>query len=293
MAFAFTAKDKSAEKALRRIARERLGASLALLSAPSSPPTSGEPVHELRKNIKKTRALLRLVRPHLDDFAAENAALRDAARILGPLREQAVLIATFDRVTAGTGIAPNRLAALATALRHDRGPTPDAASLLRDHAERIAGVRARAGKWRLDADGFDALQPGIARGWDAARKAMRRVIDNPDAEALHLWRKRIKDHWYHTRLLERIWPQMLAPHAAAADDLGERLGDARDSTILAETLAALAPGPADLAAEVRTLAEADAAARLARARSEGARFLAEPAESLARRWRGWWQVWRA
>lgn len=291
MAFAFTDQDKSVGKALRRIARERLGCSLALLSRPQAPASStGATVHELRKNIKKTRALLRLVRPHFDDFAVENAALRDAARILGPLREQAVLIATFDRLTAGTGIAPDRLAALAAALRHDQGPPPDAASLLHNHADRITEVRTRAGKWPLDAEGFDALQPGIIRSWEAAQKAMRRALRHPDAETLHLWRKRVKDHWYHARLLERIWPQMMAPHIAAADDLGEWLGDARDSTILAEALAALSQDPDGTAAEVRALAEADAASRLIRARTESARLFAEPGESLARRWREWWQV---
>lgn len=293
MAFAFTDKDKSAEVALRRIARERLGASLELLSAPPSQAASATTVHELRKNIKKTRALLRLMRPHFADFAAENAALRDAARILGPLREQAVLVATLDRLIAGSGMAPDRLAALAAALRHDQGPPPDAGLLLRDHADRIAGVRTRAAKWQLDADGFDALQPGLARSWDAARKAMRRARDHPDAEALHLWRKRVKDHWYHARLLEPIWPRMMTPHAAAADELGEWLGDARDSTILADALAALPHDPANLAAEVRALAEADAASRLDRTRTEGARLLAEPGDSLARRWKGWWRVWRA
>lgn len=291
MAFAFTKDDKCAGKALRRIARERLGASVALMSAPCDLP--GGPVHDLRKNIKKTRALLRLVRPHFDDFAAENAALREAARILGPLREQAVQIATLERITAGAGIDPDQFAGLAAALRHDQGPPPDVARLLRDHRRQIGSICARARKWRLDARGFDAVQPGLGRTWEAARKAMRRTLINPDATAIHLWRKRVKDHWYHARLLAPIWPEMMAPHIAAANDLGEMLGDSRDSAILADMLGKAADDGTGIAAHVRSLAKTDAAVRLARARTESARLFSEPAECLVRRWQGWWQVWRA
>jgi len=295
MPFAFARDDKSVEQALRRIARERLGQSIDLVSAPVA--AAGGPVHELRKNIKKTRALLRLVRPRFDDFAAENAALRDAARMLGPLREQAVLIATLKRLAADAAIAPDECAALAAALEAGHPVAADAADVLKDHARRIAAIRKRARHWRLErtrpaSGGFAAIAPGLERGWRAAQKAMQQSLRRPDAEALHLWRKRVKDHWYHARLLAPIWPAMMAPHIVLAGDLGETLGNARDSALLAAALArpdlAKLPG----AAETGVRAEAEAARLADLARHDGMRLLAEPASGLSRRWQGWWEIWR-
>ncbi|PKP74180.1 MAG: hypothetical protein CVT84_09650 [Alphaproteobacteria bacterium HGW-Alphaproteobacteria-6] len=295
MAFAFARDDKSVEQALRRLARERLGQSLDLVSAPAA--AAGDPVHELRKNIKKTRALLRLLRPCFDDFAAENAALRDAARLLGPLREQAVLVATLKRLAADIAVAPADCTALAAALHAGHPVAADAAGILKDHARRIAAIRKRARHWRLDrtgpaAGGFAAIAPGLERSWSAAQKAMQRSLRRHDAEALHLWRKRVKDHWYHARLLAPIWPAMMAPHIALAGDLGEMLGDARDSALLAAALAR--PGLADLpgATEIGARADAEAARLADLARLDGKRLLAEPASGLSRRWQGWWEIWR-
>ena len=53
-------------------------------------------VHALRKSCKKLRGLIRLVRPAFDDYQAENAAFRDAARNLSSLRDGGVLIETYD-----------------------------------------------------------------------------------------------------------------------------------------------------------------------------------------------------
>ena len=78
MAYQFTLKDPSVKAALRRIAREQIDTSLALLDAGA--PLSPEALHELRKTIKKLRALLKLVGPVFPGYSAENRVLRDAAR---------------------------------------------------------------------------------------------------------------------------------------------------------------------------------------------------------------------
>ncbi|MCB2125762.1 MAG: CHAD domain-containing protein, partial [Rhodobacteraceae bacterium] len=99
--------------------------------------------------------------------------------------------------------------------------------------------------------------------------------------------KRVKDHWYHARILQPIWPEMMTHHMAAAETLGETLGDARDLAYLAEALAALPE-----AAEIRAAARDEEARLLADARALGRPFLSEPAGGLSCRWRGWWDIWR-
>ncbi|WP_347312578.1 CHAD domain-containing protein [Defluviimonas sp. SAOS-178_SWC] len=286
MGFTFSAKDKSTEKAVRRIARERLDASQALLADPKLPRDAL--VHELRKNIKKTRALLRLVRPHFKGYERENAALRDAARLISDLRDADVLATTFDDVASRIYMPPDALAALRDRIVRPRAGGTDADKELAGHAESIAAIARRAKDWKISGAGFDALEDGLERSWTAARKAMNAAENDPTGEALHLWRKRVKDHWYHARLLTRIWPEMMSHHIAAADILGETLGDARDLAYLIEAL----KDEAD-AADLRARAAEEEARLLADARTLGELFFSERASGLSRRWRGWWDIWRA
>ena len=285
MAYSITPKDRSATKALRRIARERLEDSVALVDADRMPRVAL--IHELRKNVKKTRALLRLVRPGFDAYARENAALRDAGRMLSDLRDADVLAQSFDNVATRVYMPPEALAALRDRVIAAPIAARDPDAVLKAHAEAIAEVAGRALKWEVAEAGFEAFEKGLERSWTAAQKAMRAAETEPSGEALHLWRKRVKDHWYHARILQPIWPEMMTHHMAAAETLGETLGDARDLAYLAEALAALPE-----AAEIRAAARDEEARLLADARALGRPFLSEPAGGLSCRWRGWWDIWR-
>ena len=290
MPFHFQRGDKSVEKAVRRIAAERLETSRLLFDDTTL--ARDTLVHELRKNVKKTRALLRLVRPHFKGFERENAALRDAARLISDLRDADVLGANLTRIAENTDIPADRIAALHARLAPAVTTAFTPEDLLNAHREAIAAVEGRIGKWKISGDGFEALRPGLERSWDAARSAMRKALSDPSGEALHHWRKRVKDHWYQTRLLAPIWPEMMTPHSATADTLGETLGDARDLAFLVEALTEGDLGnDADTAALARIAAE-DEAALMKEAHKTGTLFLAEPASGLSRRWRGWWDVWR-
>ena len=290
MPFHFQRGDKSAEKAVRRIAAERLETSRLLFDDTTL--ARDTLVHELRKNVKKTRALLRLVRPHFKGFERENAALRDAARLISDLRDADVLGANLTRIAEKTDSPADRIAALHARLAPAVTTAFTPEDRLNAHREAIAAVEGRIGKWKISGDGFEALRPGLERSWDAARSAMRKALSDPSGEALHHWRKRVKDHWYQTRLLAPIWPEMMTPHSATADTLGETLGDARDLAFLVEALTEGDLGnDADTAALARIAAE-DEAALMKEAHKTGTLFFPEPASGLSRRWRGWWDVWR-
>jgi hypothetical protein len=45
---------------------------------------------------------------------------------------------------------------------------------------------------------------GIVRGYRRARKELACVHATPDDGLFHTWRRRVKDHWYHVRLLEGL-----------------------------------------------------------------------------------------
>ena len=92
---------------VRRIARGRIDHAIDELSG-NSENSRAKAVHEARKDMKKLRGLLRLVRGELggETFARENACFRDAARELAGARDRDVMLETLANLTylpAGDG----------------------------------------------------------------------------------------------------------------------------------------------------------------------------------------------
>jgi CHAD domain-containing protein len=286
MTYAILPEDPSVEAAVRRIVREEAEGALRAVGDPGE---LGPRVHAMRKSVKKLRGLLRLVRPVLPDAKAENAVLRDAGRHLSELRDAAVQLSTVRRLSEGMEpahraalIAPFEAAAAQQDARADDATLPA-------FAKAMSGFLDRSQAWTLKRDDWKAIEPGLTATWDAARAALR-AVRHDDAEALHEWRKRVKDHWYQARLLRPIWPPLMDPHVAAANELGEILGQVNDLAVLRERLEA-APLDPPVRHEARDRADLLHAELLARALPLGRRLLAEKSDALAARWRKWWALW--
>lgn len=288
MTYRFELQDASLTEALRRIARQEIRPVLDQLQADDLAPAT---VHDIRKRVKKLRALLRLLRHGMRDVqAAENVILRDAGQALSGQRDAAVRLATFDRLVAdGADTAVLALRAhLVAEAAMPVPPPPDLRRVFADLAQRAAG-------WELHGPDRRILAEGLADTRDRARAAMRAARESGSDEALHDWRKRAKDHWYQSRLLAAIWPEMMKPLGTEAGRLGEALGDHHDLAVLAEHLAAL---PDDVARpEVRqaitALARDAQQAIEATAFPLGARIFAGDPEDMADLWLKWWKIWRA
>ena len=79
-------KKEAAKKGIRRAAHGRAADAVGLLRDEEADPI--EAVHEARKDMKKLRATLKLVRPLIGDktYGRENARFRDAGRALSERR---------------------------------------------------------------------------------------------------------------------------------------------------------------------------------------------------------------
>src|SRR6202050_4143335 len=90
-----SAPDRSATCTVRRAALQHAENAIRAL-APARP--SGSHVHRARKEIKKSRAALRLLRAALPaaTYRREDAALRGAASTLNPARDARVLVRALD-----------------------------------------------------------------------------------------------------------------------------------------------------------------------------------------------------
>lgn len=244
-------------------------------------------VHDVRKRAKKLRGLLRLLQGSFPDHARENAALRDAGRLLALRRDAEVRLATFDRLFPGT---PKALAPLRRLLVQDRDAPPEP-SHQAQAAEILRAMQDRARGWTLTGKDHRILTQGLARTRRRAAQAMEDAARSPSFEMVHDWRKRAKDFWYQTRLLAPIWPEAMEPLTRSAADLTEALGLHHDIAVLQARL------PPDLLsgkAEALFTRRARAAQRDIEARvfPEGARLFAGDPRAMAKLWCRWWLLWR-
>jgi CHAD domain-containing protein len=298
MAYGFKL-DETLAEAVARTAREQLrDARGALTGELASDPAAA--VHRARKAIKKERALLRLVRGGIAPKRRrrENEALRTAAGRLSGSRDAEVMLATLnDLAERYTGQVPraafdavrDRLEARRRAVHAAADDTAAAAQA----AAALAAVQERMAGWVLHPDTWRALAPGIDRTYRHGIAAMRRAQAHPDAEHLHAWRKRAKDHWYQLRLLAPACGAAVRGAAAEASLLCDLLGADHDLAVLRQTLRAISHDvAADLDAIVGLLdhrrAQLQAQAWLA-----GARVYAETPQAFRRRMRRYWDAGRA
>ena len=199
-----------------------------------------EAVHEARKDLKKARSLLRLARPGLPDdvYRRENGALRATGRSLSGARDADVLVKTVaDLGERYAGQLPEAQfaalgAGLAAAAAEARAKEGDDAAA--DAVATLDAVAARVGDWPLERCDHDTLVHGATRAYRRGRTALAAVEKTPSVERLHDLRKRVKDLWYHGRLLEEAWPRVVKAQSKAAHDLADLLGDDHDLAVLAE-----------------------------------------------------------
>jgi CHAD domain-containing protein len=168
----------------------------------------------------------------------------------------------------------------------------DIPQILQTFGRAMRTGRKRARRWTVSADEFDALEPGVRKSYKAALHGMSAAAKEPTAETVHEWRKRVKDHWYHARLLCPIWQKPMKVHAELADQLGDVLGKHHDLEVFSQRLADQTLGHANALEVLMGLARRRQQALVEDAFSIGARLLAEPAGSLAKRWRSYWETWR-
>lgn len=242
MAYRFEA-DEGVREAIIRCAREQLDHAIGELSdGVGDDPIRA--VHSARKAIKKERSLLRLARGAMPPKQRrhENHELRQAARGLSGARDADVMIQTTAELAdrfAGQ-LPQSAFAEISDALTHRRdqsaGQATDSARQERA-IEQIGAVRRRVDDWQIRQSGWPALENGVLRSYRQGHKAFAVAQQEPSLENLHAWRKRVKDLWYHQRLLGQVCGPAIRGQAKDAHRLADLLGDDHDLGVLRGTLA--------------------------------------------------------
>lgn len=285
---------KRLDQGMRRVARGRIDHAVGALRDPDADPA--EAVHTARKDVKKLRSTLRLVRPVIGEklYAAENARFRDASLGLSDVRDAQVRSATVDAL--GKRFAgdqpPGGWGAVRAALTAPEAESPPGLDEARERAAvAIEAGRAEVDRWPLDAKGFKLIAPGVRRAHSRGRERYREALDDPTDERLHELRKRAKDLWYHLRLLAEAWPEALGATAAEAHRLADLLGDDHDLVVLTGYLdRGEAPLGADQLEHLRTLIAKRRGELQGDAFALAARLFAERPKRYAARLCAYWEA---
>jgi len=243
-------------------------------------------VHEYRKDMKRWRAMLRLLAPFLgpegDGLQRE---ARDLARELAPARDaQAALDALADLAKAEPGLPAGTTKALRS--RIEKIKASETTALDDGLRQKLGGALDAAGfaaeHWPLESMGFAELAAALAAGYRRARKAVPPDFSAASAEALHELRKRVIVHRYQMELVAPLWPRMTKAWIAEAQRLRERLGSHHDLGVL-EGLAAPGRPLARWRARLQPAIAARQVAHVAAAAKIAGRLFAEKPKAFRKR----------
>jgi CYTH domain-containing protein/CHAD domain-containing protein len=282
---------------VRRIVRTRAGVAAETLEDDGDEAAAA--IHSARKDLKKIRSTLRLVRAGLGEktYKAENKRYREAGRALSGSRDAAVKVETLEGLERRFGREfPSAAAAgwrgQLESERDDAATAGSDAEATREAIGAIAAAQAAVDAWPLEGDSWRLLGPGLRTSYGDGRTLMAAVVADPDdPELVHEWRKRAKDLWYQLRLIRRAWRGPLEANVDSVHELTDLLGDHHDLTVLGADLAGREDA-ADLP-QVAELIERRQAELIAAGLDLGARIYAEKPKPFARRMRAYWAAWRS
>ncbi len=118
---------------------------------------------------------------------------------------------------------------------------------------------------------------------------------SPSTESFREWQKREKDHWYHARLLQRIWPELMSVWRGASEQLSDLLGKDHDLAVFRQTMLD-APDRFDSELGLQTLiglVDRRRAELQTHAQPLGQRLFAEKPNRLCSRMASYWDTWKA
>ncbi|WP_460804304.1 CHAD domain-containing protein [Microbulbifer agarilyticus] len=247
--------------AIRAVARAQVHAAIACCQSAED----GHAIHSVRKHGKKLRALLRLIRyanATTDTlYHTENTRYRSINAALSACRESASLYLALD-----TQLHAKRFPQTAAYLkgRLDNGHTE---RLLEQAEKSLQLALIKIDGWHFQGASWDAIELGYCKSYRRAFKAMGHAFALNTDKRFHTLRKRVKDQWYQSRLLEEHYPETIGTRTRGLQRLASALGDWRDLRLLCQHLARYGDDAPEMANEQRALLK-QAKKRLEQLRNE-------------------------
>jgi CHAD domain-containing protein len=254
-----------------------------------------EAVHDTRRYLKRARAVLRLLRPHVstEDFGPLDRTLRDCGRDIAGPRDAKVVRQTFGKLLQSS-VPENKRDGIAREVLPRLGCEAAQADPveLKRLAKRLAKVRRTLANLEVAKSGWSCLGPGLESAYRKCQKAGALAGETRDPNDLHEWRKSSKHVWHQVQLLRQAWPELLDPLASEYSRLSTLLGDAHDLHVLQLRLEELPERVGKIAAPVAEAARQDRLRAESQAVALGARLLAEEPAAFEQRLHRIWKAWK-
>ena len=287
MGFRLTLRE-SLPDGLRRVFREQMESALELCRHPAK--QGGVTVHEVRKNLKKLRAAMRLAIPEVgkNRHSREDRCVRKIGRLVSDLRDAQVRLQTLIQLRDDTAKGPEdspfpRIEELLSLERESFSAA--FAGWQKQAIPQLERVEARLLKWPLESLTWKQICGAVGKIYKRGQRGLAKTINDPEPENFHAWRKRVKDLWYQLRILQPLNRVVLEEMAHDAEVLGELLGREHDFDFLWTRLEKESGDEAvrDELAQLQKLIRKRGKKLRRNALELGRRFYAEPAKAFAKR----------
>ena len=260
--------------------------------------TDAEAVHEVRKALKRWRALLRLLALPLGDQADQmRAEARELMRALSGARDaQSSLDALADlRKETDVPFSPTSMATIQQRLT-DIKQAAEQTSFTADMRGRLSRYLDYATlsleRWPIKAIDFDTVADGLISTYRRARQLVPDNWTEADAEHLHDLRRRVVEHRHQMDLMEPLWPRLGQVWAEEAQRLRNRLGACQDLAVFADLTAPHQP-LAHWRSRLTPVIEARRLSHLKTAERLAGRLFAEKPKAFRRRIGALWSARQA
>jgi CHAD domain-containing protein len=283
--------DLAVGKSLLAVAGDILAEARNAIEDPGKPDSRA--VHDFRRQMKRWRALLRLMEPFLGGEGTRlRLHARDLARALGGARDaQSALDALRDLAHHGLTLSPRSLGTLRGRIEHIR-QTAETTLLTGDMRLSIAAAlddaEAAIPTWPLQGVTFAEIAERLARGYRSARSMQPAVWSHADTEELHELRKRVVNHRYQFEIAQPLWPRFIKMWVGEAQRLRERLGKHQDLLVLERLTGAHQP-LAHWRSRLATAIEQRKAAHVVTSERIAKRLFLEKPKAFQRRLEAMWQ----
>ncbi len=192
-------------------------------------------VHDARKDLKRARAILRLLRAGMGKaaFRRENLALRDAAKPLAAVRDAKAVLNAFAALRSPEDSGGEKAfgVCVTRALQHDWRECRERLQVRSGTGKSVQDVKRRIA--RLASGGLErGAGAGVSRVYRSGQRAFAKARKSPTDERLHELRKQAKYLFNQIDLLSRISGARFAAVRRQSDRLAQCLGEDHDLAVL-------------------------------------------------------------
>ena len=223
-------KSETLEKAVRRVGDERIRAALKWLEKARRPAA----IHSVRKEIKKLRALLRLVRGEMgrDEYRRSVKPLRRGAELLAASRDARVIFRALENLVEDAGTQfPKLHRFLRKHWRREARRLMEGNAM--SEAERfLCKTRRQLRRLAVKSSGWMAIEPGLKQCYQRGQETNALAVREPTPENFHAWRKQVKTFWYQLQLICPKRSREAQNFIDELEHLGMQLGKEHDLVLL-------------------------------------------------------------